>query len=445
MRLGTKMLMLYGAIAVVLGVVFGRYLYSYSYRSATGQAAPAGSAGGSTEMGDSGVIAEQAYRQCGQLALDPKEKCYERILLTLVGQDQVHLAMGSLLLIGARDVDVSHFSHQYAHAIGIAAYSPDKEVGTVFRKCTEVYQSGCYHGVIQAYFMSLPQVETKDVEALCTDFTQSGADQWLRFQCVHGMGHGLTMVYDHDLPRALKGCDLLNKSWDRESCYGGAFMENVVGTTMPHHHAMAAGTQHAEQMAEHDHEGMQMDMPMAPKFKPRDPKDPYYPCSIVEAKHLEACYGMQTSIMLEMNGRNFGATAKTCDGAPPALRYTCYQSLGTNISGETTGDNGRALQLCSLGNPRYQPWCILGVVKNRIDVTAQAADGFAFCREVPSEPNRKKCYQAVGEEVAVLKNADSDREKLCAQSEPAFTEECRFGARLTNKAPAGLPLKNGET
>ena len=171
---------------------------------------------------------------------------------------------------------------------------------------------------------------------------------------------------------------------------------------MPHHHAGAsstAGMEHDGQMAGHDHADMKMDMPMPPKFKPRDPKDPYYPCSVVDAKYLEACYGMQTSIMLEMNGRDFGAAAKTCDGAPADSRFTCYQSLGTNISGETTGNNTRALQLCGLGNPRYQPWCILGVVKNRIDVTAQAADGFSFCREVSSEPNRKKCYQAVGEEV----------------------------------------------
>ncbi|MGH7702729.1 MAG: hypothetical protein ACREMO_06520, partial [Gemmatimonadales bacterium] len=357
MRFGTKMLIAYGAIVVVLGVGFGRYLSSY--KPATARNTRAGAANGSTAQGDSAAIAAQAYAQCGQLALDDKEKCYERILLTLVAQDKVRLAMGSLHLIGERDVDVSHFSHQYAHGIGIASYTPDQEVGTVFRNCTEVYQSGCYHGVIQAYFMSRPQVDAKDVAALCVDFTQSGADQWLRFQCVHGMGHGLTMFYDHDLPRALTGCDLLEKPWDRESCYGGAFMENVVGTSMPHHHAgasSAAGMEHDGQMADHDHAGMQMDKPMAPKFKPRDPKDPYYPCSVVGGKYLDACYGMQTSIMLEMNRRDFGATAKTCDGAPAAWRFTCYQSLGTNISGETMGNNGRALQLCELGNPRYQPW-----------------------------------------------------------------------------------------
>ena len=112
MRFGTKMLLVYGVVVVVLGIGFGRYLYSYKSATATT---------GSTAQGDSSAIAAQAYAQCGQLALDEKEKCYERILLSLVAQNKVRLAMGSLHLIGERDIDVNHFSHQYAHGIGIAS------------------------------------------------------------------------------------------------------------------------------------------------------------------------------------------------------------------------------------------------------------------------------------------------------------------------------------
>ena len=153
---------------------------------------------------------------------------------------------------------------------------------------------------------------------------------------------------------------------------------------------------HDSEMARHDMSGMPMES-AGPKFKSRDPADPYYPCSIMAAKYLEACYGMQTSIMLELNGRDFEATAKTCDGAPEAWRYTCYQSLGTNISGEAVGDNARAIRLCSLGTARYQPWCFLTVAKDRITQAADPAEGFAFCREVSGEPNRMKCYQGIGQ------------------------------------------------
>jgi hypothetical protein len=417
----------------------------------------AGTVGLPDGPGDSIEVAGLAKALCGRLDISAKEKCYQKILLRLVAEDRVRLAMGSLHVIVEQDPSLVPYTHQYAHGIGIAAYAPDKDVGKVFRSCTEIFQSGCYHGVIQAYFMSKPRVDAQDVAALCADFTQATADQWLRFQCVHGMGHGLTMFYDHDLPRALTSCDLLTQVWDRESCYGGAFMENVVVTSMPHHHgdeappaapADSAGQgRHAMadmpgmDMPGHDHAAMQTASATSttPRFKPRDPKDPYYPCSVVGGKYLNACYAMQTSIMLEMNGRDFGKTARTCDGAPAEWRYTCYQSLGTNIAGQTPGDNAGAIRLCSLGNAAYQPWCYLGVVKNRIDVTAQAADGFAFCKDVPGEPNRLKCYEALGEEIGVLKNDLGDREAICSQSPAAYQDACRYGARVSSVVPQGMP------
>jgi len=82
------------------------------------------------------------------------------------------------------------------------------------------------------------------------------------------MGHGLTMLYAHDLPRALTDCDMLSDGWDRESCYGGAFMESVINATAPHHPATM--------LAAHSHHHM-----AATTFKALDPADPLYPCSIM--------------------------------------------------------------------------------------------------------------------------------------------------------------------
>src|SRR3989442_12919190 len=82
------------------------------------------------------------------------------------------------------------------------------------------------------------------------------------------MGHGLTMFRGHDLPQALTDCDLLSDGWDRESCYGGAFMENVINVTSPHHPAT--------ELAAHRHHHMAMS-----PFKAIDPAAPPYPCSIV--------------------------------------------------------------------------------------------------------------------------------------------------------------------
>ena len=43
------------------------------------------------------------------------------------------------------------------------------------------------------------------------------------------------MFHGHDLPRALASSDLLSRPGERDNCYGGAFMENIVNATEPHH------------------------------------------------------------------------------------------------------------------------------------------------------------------------------------------------------------------
>ena len=94
------------------------------------------------------------------------------------------------------------------------------QVAETFRECRPSFQSGCYHGVIQSYFTAVStsgqQVDGQAVNALCADYRTDGSDRWLLFQCVHGLGHGLTMLHQYHLPTALAGCDLLSEAWDRD-------------------------------------------------------------------------------------------------------------------------------------------------------------------------------------------------------------------------------------
>lgn len=356
---------------------------------------------------------------CAGKAAGEKRPCYEGLLLRRLSSAGIASALEALKRFGEADRDVARDGHVYAHAIGRAAYETAETVGETFARCSEIYQSGCYHGVIQAYFEDVARgddPEADDADRLCAAYRGQGGNRWLLFQCVHGMGHGLMSIHGHDLPRALRDCDLLSESWDRESCYGGAFMENVVNATAPHHGGHSSG-----------------------RFKALDPRDPLYPCSVVEPRYVAACYQMQTSVILFHNKRDFAAAARVCDGAPVAMRPSCYQSLGRDISSTTLQDHGESIRLCSLGNPRYQPWCYVGLVKNFVDLTARTEDGFAFCRRAPGRGNKLKCYEAVGEQIAVLEGRPEERAARCRQSDRAFEEACRFGARLNARPPAGLP------
>ena len=385
---------------------------------------------------DSTSIAIALHRQCGTLGGEAKTTCYSRPLDSLAALGEVRKAMGSLARIMVLDEAVRRDSHVFAHGIGIAGGKRGGDIAATFAMCDPSSQSGCYHGVIQAYFSSATKIGPQEVNGLCEPFRGENADRWLRFQCVHGAGHGLEMVYSHDLPKALAGCDYFQDPWDKRSCYGGAFMENIVNFTMPKHpsHGMesaASADEHAG-MDHGDHE----------PFKAIDPEDPLYPCSIVAEQYLVSCYEMQTSVILYLNRGNIAAAAKTCDTAPGKMRYVCYQSLGRDISAYALQDHAKSKAMCELGTARYQPWCYFGLVKNFVDLNARAEDGLSFCKSVTGEANKMKCYEAVGEQIGTLRNDSESRRKLCLPSESDYLSACLYGARVSPTPPAVLARLN---
>ena len=344
----------------------------------------------------------------------------------------MHVALGALAALAAEHSDIQRDGHGYTHVIGIRAWHPGADVAAIFRSCTGLFQSGCYHGVIQAYLTQGGSVDSARAVALCNEIAPAESDRWLRFQCVHGLGHGFEMAWNWELPRALKGCDWLHSSWDRYSCYGGAFMENAVASMPGGHHTSAHALSASMPMGDSSMAGMGHDHTPDPTkitFKMRDSADALYPCSVVDTMYQFSCYQLQGGLILTRVGGNFEKATAECDKAPAMGRSQCYVSLGTNASGMTLQDTKRSIEDCSHGDPSYQPFCFSGVVKNYIDITARPEDGFAFCSEVPQGPNRGACFAAVGEEIAVLYSADAlARKSACTKAAPDGQADCRRGA-----------------
>ena len=390
---------------------------------------------GALGPGDSVAAAKLVTERCRLLWKKPRRGCYEDFLLDLVRRDQVPLAIGTLALLGERDPEIRRFGHDYSHVIGINAWKPGKDIGAVYRQCTELFQSGCYHGVIQAYF-SYHGTDSARVAGLCSQTPGITDNAWLRFQCVHGIGHGLVQSYTMNLPRALDGCDKLGNRWDSESCYGGAFMEFIVGGRGQSHHVHpSAGKDSAA--PEHDHAAMLADT--WPSFKVRDRNDMLFPCSVLAERYLRGCYGMQAGLIAEFTGLDFAKVASVCDGAPEAWRRACYQGIGTYVSGVTSRDPAESIRMCSLGARQYQPWCFVGLVKNFVDVTANTDDGVVLCRRLGPPDIATSCYVAIGEEAAVLYPAMERRALACSRAEPKYVEACRYGAGLSTLRPLELP------
>ena len=358
--------------------------------------------------------------ECRRFSSDERRACYARLLSQRLAARGVGDAVSTLDVLANADADVADHAHEFAHGIGIEAYntSAQPDIAGIFAACGDGYSSGCRHGVIQAYFEARHDVSKADVEALCQPFKSATASRWVLFQCVHGMGHGLTMFHGHDLPRALTDCDLLVDGWDRESCYGGAFMESVINATAPHHPAT--------QLAAHSHHEMS-----GPAFKAIDPADPLYPCSIMADRYLHACYQMQTSVMLNLNHGDIGAAARSCEKAPEHMRPVCFQSLGRDITSYTARDPQKTADMCDKARDPYRPACYFGAAKALVDWTATTGAAFAFCKIVIDTPGGPACYQALGEEVATLLAGAPEREEQCARAQvPKAVAACRRAAGL---------------
>ncbi len=387
--------------------------------------------------GDTVGLAHLASRECLGRNAEGKQTCYEDFFVRLARSDRVHVALGALAALAAEHPEIARDGHGYTHVIGIRAWHAGADVSTIFRSCTGLFQSGCYHGVIQAYLTEGGVVDSARSVQLCNEIASKPADRWLRFQCVHGLGHGFEMAWNWELPHALKGCDWLHSTWDRYSCYGGVFMENAVASMPGGHHTSAHALAASADTSMKGMAGMKgmghnhTPDPSTITFRMRDSTDALYPCSAVDTTYQFSCYQLQGGLILNRVHSDFARATAECDKAPPIGRSQCYVSLGTNASGMWVQDNEKAVRACSHGDPGYQPFCFVGVVKNYIDVTSRPDEGIAFCKDVPLGQNRMACFAAAGEEIAVLNSGDMDaRAKACAKAAPAGEAECRRGAEL---------------
>ncbi len=227
--------------------------------------------------------------------------------------------------------------HQLTHIIGRAAAERYGDVPTAFGQGDSFCWSGHYHGVMEfvAAKIGLENL-TKELPNICKSIAEKDTYSFDHYNCVHGLGHGVMGVNSNELFVALESCNALTDWWERESCYGGVFMENVM-----------------------------VDFNNETTTKYLKPEDPMYPCNAVEEKYKQQCYLMQTSYALKVQGYNFKTVFGLCDATEEKFRDTCYQSLGRDASGNTVSNLQGTKERCLLGKDyRAQSNCVIGAVKD---------------------------------------------------------------------------------
>lgn len=355
--------------------------------------------------------------ECTEKAYHEKTLCYQKQLEHILKTQGTEQALTVLEQLAAQDPDVLRDAHSYAHHLGRTSFSHYQDAATAFSHCRNTFWSGCYHGVLEGYLRNLPRVEPKDIATLCQTSIDAQQSTFLEYQCLHGLGHGLTMYFQHNVPKALSFCDALRTNWERQSCYGGVFMENIVAFQNPHpgHHESHTGHPHL-----------------------LDPHDLLYPCTAVQKKYQRACYLMQSSAILTLTNYDFTQTFQECAKAPPEFVSICYQSMGRDISGFTLRDVQQVIELCGLGSQDAVRHCFAGAAKDFILTHADPQRGFTLCSQVP-EPAKKDCYAAAGAVLGLLYPDQESKEKACAGAEQAYIAVC--AASLSSESSSRTPPK----
>jgi hypothetical protein len=343
---------------------------------------------------------------CRLPVVEAKMSCFQQQLDEALKTGGTEQALSLLETLATEDSDALRETHPLVHHLGQRSFAHYGSAAEAMAHCRDVFWSGCYHGVLQAYLTSLPSVEAQHIVSLCPATGTAADFLFKRYNCLHGIGHGVTIQFRFDVLKSLVHCDYLTSEWDRESCYGGVFMENIVtfqNARQPQH-------------AQHHHD-------QAPATSFMNAQDLLYPCTALNEKYLRSCYLMQTSAVLTFLNYDFAQAFTQCERVIGDHQTTCFRSLGRDISGFTLRDPLRVTELCGLGKGDQVRQCFIGAVKDFVLTDASPDPGLAFCRHL-DERFKQDCYSTLAEMVVTLYSDREQRNQACRKGESEYIDTC---------------------
>lgn len=247
--------------------------------------------------------------------------------------------------------------HQITHMIGRAATDRYGAVGEAYRHGDSFCWSGYYHGVMEGILSQIGPGVFEKLDSICVDIPGKDRYSFDYYNCVHGLGHGLMYILNDELFETLEKCDNLTGAWEQSSCWGGAFMENIIADEVNH------------------------------KAKYLRADDPYYPCDAAAEKYKNTCYLMQTSRMLLLAGGDFATVFGECKAAADtAYIETCYQSLGRDASGRSVSNVEKTRATCMLGpDSMARRACIRGAAMDFISYHHSDVQAKELCAALDAE------------------------------------------------------------
>jgi hypothetical protein len=309
----------------------------------------------------------------GKLAIDLD--CQRRRFSATVRSSGAEAAVAELKRGYERAGFLRAACHPIVHAIGHAAADRYGSLAKAYAHGDSFCSAGYYHGATERVIQKFGHDRlTERANRLCADLggRRHSIDQR---NCAHGLGHGFMLVAAYEVRDSLGTCDALRDDWERRSCYGGVFMENV----------MSLGT--TDRRTEY-----------------LRPDDPLYPCRVLHRRYREMCYQKQTGYALFVSDDDFATVFDLCSGVARAFRPACNQGLGTNIAvynlKRVLGDpqrTGLTAGTCMTGpTDAARADCVKGAVRALINYDHSVERAKVLCSAL-SAGMRRQCLRAVEE------------------------------------------------
>lgn len=334
------------------------------------------------------------YREC--IGKSNLYQCLEDFLLNTLKNQGPKPALAALTQAGNENTQILSLCHPLVHKIGRESFNITKNAVESFSVGDETCANGFYHGVLEGYLTQAPKLENAVVDVCKSTGEVSG---YMYFQCIHGLGHGLMFKTGDDVKQSLVYCDLLETGYDRESCYGGVFMQNIVND-FPY------STGHGQ--------------PVLKK------EDPLYPCNdetIVSEKYKSACYFLVTSQIMKVTYPDWKAMAGWCDKVEEKYRFYCYQSMGRDISGATLRDPQKGYEACKTSDPKYLADCVIGFAKDLLEYDPKNPAAKVFC-DLVDESVKPSCFNGLGQMIYSIYTSSTERVKACQNLTSKHLDSC---------------------
>ena len=288
--------------------------------------------------------------------------------------------------------------HPRAHEVGRTAYH--LYGAAAFSLSSHECQAGSFHGATEALFA---QRGTANLVADVTTICSTSATSFVRFQCVHGVGHGLMAWTSYELFDALSLCDQLADADDQTACFSGVFMENVVG-------------------------GLSSLMGHRTEFLS---DDPHFPRNVLSARHVAQCYYYQTSHMVRLFDWDFSRVTEACLETDASTHRLYFLSLGRNVGNVTRGDPARAIELCGIirgFDNRLD--CLEGAVQDRFWDRSGEDEALTFCALLEDEDGKRACHWTIIHRARDVYSGSDGFASFCARVEEPYAIWCEDPNRM---------------